>query len=81
MQSKLYALIARVNEAEEKVSDKEYKVRERKEAEEKREKQLRDHEEELGELSDSLKRITSILLVFQSAYREREDQKVCFNKS
>ena len=44
MQSKLGALTAWVNEAEERVSDIEDKLMKRKEAEEKREKQLMGHE-------------------------------------
>ena len=46
MQSKLYGLTARVNEAEERVSDIEDKFVERNEAEEKRERQLMDHKGE-----------------------------------
>ena len=44
------ALAARVNEAEESISDVEDKMMERKEAEEKREKQLMNHEERLQEI-------------------------------
>ena len=47
MQSKLDALTARMNEAEERVSGLKDKLMERKEAEERREEQLRAHEETL----------------------------------
>ena len=51
MQSKLDALIARINEVEERGSDVEDKLMERKETEEKREKQLGTHGERLKELN------------------------------
>ena len=47
MQSKLDALTARVNKAEERKSDIEDKLMERKEPKKKREKQLIAHEERL----------------------------------
>ena len=65
MQSKVDALTARVNEAEESISDIEDKLMERKEPKKKREKQLIAHEERLREINDGLekkkKRIIGIL--------------------
>ena len=78
MQSKLGILTARVNEAEEWVSDIKDWLVERKQAEEKREKQLRAHEKRLWELSDSLRQ-NNICLI--GITEEREDQMVCMNKS
>ena len=48
-------LTARINEAEEKISDPEDKMMENKEAEKKREKQLLDHEGRILEVSDTIK--------------------------
>ena len=55
MQSKLDVLTARVNEAEERVSDMENILMERKEAEKKGEKQLMDHEGRFQGISDAIK--------------------------
>ena len=75
-------LTARVNEAEERVSDIEGKLMERKEAEEKREKQLMDHEGRLREIKDAtqLKNIGTTGIP-EGEEREREDQKVYLSKS
>ena len=45
MKSKVEALTARINEAEERISDIEDQMTEIKEAEQKRDKQILDHEE------------------------------------
>ena len=55
MQSKMDALTARANEAEERVSNREEKIMERKEAEEKREKQLLGQEGRLQEIRNTIK--------------------------
>ena len=67
-------LTARVNEAEERVSDIEGKLMERKEAEEKREKQPRAHGESLRVLSDSSRK-NSISLIGISDDVERDRQR------
>ena len=49
-------LTARINEAEEKISDPEDKMMENKEGEKKRDKQLLDHQGRTGDISDTIKR-------------------------
>ena len=80
MQSKLDALTARVNEAEERVSDIEDKLMERKEAEEKGEKQLIDHEGKLWEISDAIK-WNNIRIIWVPGGEEREGKKIYLIKS
>ena len=50
------ALTARINEAEERISDIEDQMTENKEAEQKRDKQILDHEERIREISDTIRR-------------------------
>ena len=50
------ALTARINEAEERISDIENQMTENKEAELKGEKQLLDHEGGIREISDTIRR-------------------------
>jgi len=49
------ALTARINEAEERISDIEDQMMENKEAEKKRDKQLLDHEGRIREISDTIR--------------------------
>ena len=49
------ALTARINEAEERVSDIEDQMMENKEAEQKRGKQLLDHKGRIQEISDTIR--------------------------
>ena len=49
------ALTARINEAEERISDIEDQMMESKEAEKRRDKQPLDHEGRIGEISDTIK--------------------------
>ena len=48
-------LAARINEAEERISDIEDKIMKNKEAEKKRDKQLLDHEGRIQEISHTIK--------------------------
>ena len=67
----------RINEVEERVSDKEDKLMATKEAEEKREKKIRDHEEMLREINDSLRRKNlCIIEVPESARRARGPESI-----
>ena len=50
------ALTARINEAEERISDIEDQMTQNKEAEQKRDKQLLDHEGRIREISDTIRR-------------------------
>ena len=72
------ALEARVNEVEERVSNKEDELMERKEAEEKKKKTIKKHEERLQEINDSLRR-NNIRLI--GIPEDREDHNVYLNKS
>ena len=49
------ALTARINEAEERISDIEDQMTENKEGEQKRDKQLQDHERRIREISDTIR--------------------------
>jgi len=55
VQSKMEALTARINEAEERTSDIEDQMMENKEAEKKRQKQLPDHNGRIREISDAVR--------------------------
>ena len=55
MQSRTEALTARINEAEERISDTEDHIMGNKEAEQKRDKQLLDHEGRIQEISDTIR--------------------------
>ena len=50
----MQALIARINEAEERISDMQDKMMENKEAKKKKDKQLLDHEGRIQEISDTI---------------------------
>ena len=49
------AITARINEAEERISDIEDQMTENKEAEQKRDKELLDHEGRIREISDTIR--------------------------
>ena len=65
------ALTARINEAEERISDIEDQMTENKEAEQKRDKQLLDHEERIWEISDTIRWI-NIRIIGIPEEEERE---------
>ena len=74
-------LTARINEAEERISDTEDKMMENKEAEKNRGKQLLDHEGRIQEISDTIKQNNSrIIGIPEEEEREREGQKVYWSK-
>ena len=82
MQSIMAALIARINKAEERVSDIGDKTVERKAAEEEREKQLMYHKGRIWEISDTIKcNNIRTIGVPEEEERERERQKVYLSKS
>ena len=74
MQSKLDALTARVNEAEERITNIEDKLMGRKETEEKREKQLIAQGESLQKINDGMKKI-QIIGIPEGSDRDRERQR------
>ena len=65
------ALTARINEAEERITNTEDQVMENKEAEKKRDKQLLDHEGRIQEISDTIKR-NNIRIIGIPEEEERE---------
>ena len=71
MHSKLEALTARINEAEERISDIEDQMTENKEAEQKRDKQLLEHKGRIQEISDTI-RWNNIRIIGIPEEEERE---------
>ena len=65
------ALSARINEAEERISDIEDRMMENKEAEKKRDKQLVDHEGRIREINDTIRR-NNIRIIGIPEEEERE---------
>ena len=65
------ALTARINEAEERISDMEDHMMETKEAEQKRDKQLVDHKRRIREISDTIRR-NNIRIIGIPEEEERE---------
>ena len=77
MQNKLDAVTARMEEAEERISEIEDKIMENDEAK-KREKNILDHKERIRELSDSMK--CNNIHIIGVPEEERKGQKVYLNK-
>ncbi|RBM18135.1 hypothetical protein DEH69_13430, partial [Streptomyces sp. PT12] len=65
------ALTARINEAEERISEIEDQMMENKEAEKKRDKQLLDHEGRIREINDTIRR-NNIRIIGIPEEEERE---------
>ena len=70
------ALTARINEAEERISDIEHQMTENKEAEQKRDKQLQDHLGSIPELSDTIRQNNIRITGIPEGEEERAEQKV-----
>ena len=68
------ALTARINEAEERISDIEDKMMENKETEKERDKQLPDHKGRIQEINDTIKR-KNIRIIGIPEEEEREREK------
>ena len=77
MQSKTEALTARINEAEQRISDIEDKMMENKEAEKKRDKQLLDHEGRIQDKSDTIMQNNIRIMGIQEEEERGVGQKVC----
>ncbi|WP_147255564.1 hypothetical protein, partial [Streptomyces sp. PT12] len=71
VQSNMGALTARINEAEERISEIEDQMMENKEAEKKRDKQLLDHEGRIREINDTIRR-NNIRIIGIPEEEERE---------
>ena len=79
MQNKLDAVTARMEEAEERISEIEDKIMENDEAEKKRVRKILDHKGRIRELSDSMK--CNNIRIIGVPEEERKGLKVYLNKS
>jgi len=72
MQFKLDTLTARVNEAEERISDLQDKLMEKKAVEENRDRLLVPHEKRIAEINDAMKRSNFRNIRIPKGWRERD---------
>ena len=75
MQSQIDAMMARMDEAEQQISDIEDKIMENNEADKKRETKTNDYDTRVRELSDLLKRKNIWIIGVPEEKREKKGQK------